>query len=243
MAERVGLSKSISLDLLNEVYEQFISDLSKAESKEKLDAIIGATIGSKDTIRKTRSILQSLWYGEDDWFRHEAALAARYMTHAGRLPVHWAMLMDCYPLFTDICVVLGQLFEIKDSVSSAQIKAAIYDKWGPRSTLEACLSKNLKSLRDMGALVCGDSRTYCAKVTYTVQDPKAAAILLAAVLRATGQRCITWESFITHPAIFPFAIDSVTQADIAPIPYLSMERMGTQVVLRIAQSASLPFTR
>ena len=37
MAERVALSKPISLDLLNEVYEEFISGLTKQESKEKLD--------------------------------------------------------------------------------------------------------------------------------------------------------------------------------------------------------------
>jgi hypothetical protein len=47
---------------------------------------------------------------------------------------------------------------------------------------------------------------------------------------------MTWESFITHPAIFPFTINNVTQADIAAIPYLSMERMGEQVVFRIMET-------
>lgn len=233
MAEIVALSKPISLDLLNEVYEEYIAGLSKQESKEKLDEIISQKISSKDNIRKTRTILQNLWYVDSDWFHEEAASVARYLTRVERLPVHWALLMNYYRLFTDMCTVLGQLFEIKDSVSAVQIKAEIYSKWGARSTLDASLSKTLKSLRDMEALTFGNSKTAYSKVTHTVSDPKIVAILFAAVMIATGQQYMTWESFISHPAIFPFAITDVTQADMAAIPYFVMERMGEQVVFRM----------
>jgi len=236
MPERVALSKPISLDLLNEVYEEFIYGLTKQESKEKLDEIISQKISSKDNIRKTRTIVQNLWYVDADWFHEEAALVARYLTRIERLPVHWALLMNCYPLFTDMCVVMGQLFEIKDSVSATQIKAAIYSKWGARNTLEDSLSKSLKSLRDMDALTYGDSRTSYAKITHIVSDPKVAALLFAAVMLATEQQYMTWENFITHPAIFPLTINNVTQADMAAIPYLTMERMGEHVVFRIKKS-------
>lgn len=233
MAERVALSKPISLDLLNEVYEEYISGLTKQESKEKLDEIISQKIASKDNIRKIRTIVQNLWYVDSDWFHEAASLAAQYLARIERLPVHWAMLMNCYPLFTDMCVVMGQLFEIKDSVSATQIKAAIYSKWGARNTLEASLSKNLKSLRDMDALTYGDNHASYAKVTHMVSDPKVIALLFAAVMHATKQQYMTWESFITHPTIFPFTINHVTQADMAAIPYLIMERMGEHVVFRI----------
>ncbi len=236
MAERVALSKPISLDLLNEVYEEYVAGLTKLESKEKLDKIISQKLSSKDNIRKTRTIVQNLWYVDKDWFHEEASLAARYLTRVERLPVHWALLMNCYPLFTDMCMVLGQLFELKDSVSATQIKTAIYSKWGARNTLEASLSKSLKSLRDMEALTYGDSRISYSKVTHMLSDPKVVALLFAAVMLATEQQYMTWENFIKHPAIFPFTIDKVTQADIAAIPYLVMARMGDHVVFRINEN-------
>jgi hypothetical protein len=69
-----------------------------------------------------------------------------------------------------MCVVMGQLFEIKGSVSATQIKVAIFSKWGARNTLEASLSKNLKSLGDMEALTYGDSHTSYAKVTHCIRS-------------------------------------------------------------------------
>lgn len=235
MSERVTLSKSIDLDLLNEVYEEYIAGFTKLESKAKLDEIIGQNISSKDNIRKIRTILQNLWFVEADWFHEEASSAARYLTRIERLPIHWAMLMTCYSIFTDLCVVLGHLFELKDAVSATQIKEEIYSKWGARTTLDASLSKNLKSLRDMDTLTRAEKYTSYAKVTHKVSDPKVAALLFAAVMLGTAQQYMTWESFITHPAIFPFVVSDVTQADMAVVPYLAMERMGDSVVFRIKQ--------
>ena len=58
MAERVAFSKPISLDLLNEAYEEFISGITKKESTAKLDDIIGQSITNKVNIKQTRIIVQ-----------------------------------------------------------------------------------------------------------------------------------------------------------------------------------------
>ena len=142
MAERVTLSKSIDLNLLNEVYEEYIAGFTKLESKAKLDEIIGQSISSKDNIRKKKNHFTKFMVRQADWFHEEASSAARYLTRIERLPIHWAMLMTYYPIFTDLCVVLGHLFELKDAVSATQIKIEIYSKWGARTTLDASLSKN-----------------------------------------------------------------------------------------------------
>ncbi|MGI6235047.1 MAG: hypothetical protein ACOYI6_07320 [Christensenellales bacterium] len=233
MGKSVIFTRSINLDLLNEVYEEYIAGLTKSESKFKLEDIIAQNIRDKDNIKKTRAILQNLWFADTDWLHNEAAEVARYLTRIERLPVHWAVLMVTYPIFTDLCIVLGQLFELKDAVSATQIKEEIFNKWGARSTLDSSLSRNLKSLRDMDAIKRAEKHTTYAKVTHKVLDHKVVAVLFAAVLLATKQQYMTWESFISHPAIFPFSICDVTQADMAAVTYLAMERMGEQVVFRV----------
>lgn len=233
MAERVAFSKSISLDLLNEAYEEFISGITKKESTAKLDEIIGQSITSKVNIKQTRIIVQNVWFNNIDWLHNEAVEIARYLSRVERLPVHWAIMLVRFSIFADLCAVLGYLFEYKDSVSAAQIKEEIYNKWGARTTLDASLSKNLKSMRDMGVLERADKYTSYAKITTAINDPKVVAILFAAVMLATEQQYMTWDRFISHPAIFPFAICNVTQADMASISYLTMERMGDNVVFRI----------
>jgi hypothetical protein len=236
MAERVAFSKPISLDLLNEAYEEYIAGISKKESTAKLDEIIGLSITNKVNIKQTRIIVQNVWFNNTDWLHDEAVNVARYLTMVERLPVHWSLMLVRFSIFTDLCSVLGHLFEIKDSVSAAQIKEEIYNKWGARTTLDASLSKNLKSLREIGALTRGEKYTSYVKVMHSVSDPKIVALLFAAVMLATEQQYMTWERFITHPAIFPFAINDVTQADMAAVPYLAMVRMGEQVVFRLKES-------
>ena len=236
MAERVAFSKSISLDLLNEAYEEFIAGITKKESTAKLDEMIGQSITNKVNIKQTRIIVQNVWFNNTDWLHDEAVEIARYLTRVERLPVHWALMLVRFSIFTDLCTVLGHLFELKDSVSATQIKEEVYNKWGARTTLDASLSKNLKSLRDMGVLTRAEKYTSYVKVTSKVSDPEVVAILFAAVMLTTEQQYMTWESFITHPTIFPFIINDVTQADMAAIPYLTMERMGEQVVFRIKEN-------
>lgn len=193
MAERVAFSKPISLDLLNEAYEEFISGITKKESTAKLDDIIGQSITNKVNIKQTRIIVQNVWFNNIDWLHDEAVEVARYQTRIERLPVHWALMLVRFSIFTDLCSVLGHLFELKDSVSATQIKEEIYNKWGARTTLDASLSKNIKTLREMEVLARAEKYTSYSKVMHKVSDPKVVALLFAGVMLATEQQYTTWQ--------------------------------------------------
>ena len=233
MAKIVAFSLPIDLNQLNEVYELYIAGVSREDARTRLDEQISQHLSSKDTIRKTRTILLNVWYDGESIIHDSAVEAARYLTRSERLSVHWAMMLMRFPIFKDLCIVLGNLYELKDCVSAAQIKKEVFNKWGARSTLETSLSKNLKTLRDVGAIKCADKSANYEKCVHSISDPNAVALLFASILLAQGQAYMTWERFISHPAIFPFSICNVTQADMAAVPYLAMERMGEQVVFRV----------
>lgn len=233
MASIVAFSLPIDLNQLNEVYELYISGVSREDARTRLDEQISQHLSSKDTIRKTRTILLNVWYGEKSSIHDSAVEVARFLTRSERLPVHWAMMMMRFPIFVDLSIILGNLYELKDCVSTTQIKKEVFNKWGARSTLETSLSKNLKTLRDIGVIKHTDKNAYYEKSVHNISDINVAALLFASVMLSTEQMYMTWESFISHPLIFPFTICNISQADMAAIPYLAMERMGEQVVFRV----------
>lgn len=135
---------------------------------------------------------------------------------------------------------LGDDKHVFQWISSAEELRYIYERDYRNSETQAVLIIPSTSIRIpfdiIGALTHAESRTSYAKVMHNVSDVKTVALLFAAVMLATKQQYMTWESFITHPAIFPFTINDVTQADMAAIPYLVMERMGEQIVFRIKEN-------
>ena len=64
----------------------------------------------------------------------------------------------------------------------------------------------------------------------------AVQLLCAAIIERSGKEYMTWEEFISHPALFPFRIENVTQADMASCEHLCLERMGDDVVIRLLQN-------
>ena len=56
------------------------------------------------------------------------------------------------------------------------------------------------------------------------------------LIERSGKEYMTWEEFISHPVLFPFRIENVTQADMASCEHLCLERMGDDIVIRLLQN-------
>ncbi len=237
MAERVALITSINNEMMNESFELFIAGVSKEDARERLENSISLIYSAKENIKKTRIVVQNIWYDTTKPLHNEAVDAAKQLSRAERLPIHWALLLMQYKIFFDLSETLGRFFEIRDVVKASQIKEEMGEKWGARNSVLCAVTRTLKSLCDMGVLEKVGSSSY-TKNRITVSDPRVVALLFAAVMIAADRQYMTWEAFIAHSAIFPFSICDVTQADMAAVPYLVMERMGEQVVFRVISSLS-----
>lgn len=232
MTERVALITSINNEMMNESFELFIAGVSEEDAKERLEDSISRIYTAKENVLKTRRVVQNIWYDTTKPLHNEAVDAAKDLSQAERLPIHWALLMTQYKIFFDLCETLGNFFEIRDVVKATQIKDAIGEKWGARNSVLCAITRTFKSLCDMDALKKVGHSSY-SKKCIMVSDPKTVAVLFAAIIIANERQYMTWEAFITHPAIFPFTIINITQADMAAVPYLTMERMGEQIVFRL----------
>ena len=197
-----------------------------------MNELIGTHISNAVNIKNTRIILLNTWYRNDPVIQEECITICRRIAKADRLSLHWALLLLAYPVFFDLTSIIGSIAGYSDEINATQIKARIYDKWGARSTLEHSLTKNLQSLKDMDILIPINRAGKYSIKRHTISDPQSVCAICAAILAHSPDGYMTWEAITNHPALFPFVIEHVTQADVAACKYLTLERMGDQVVIR-----------
>ena len=120
----VGLSRNLKLQWLNKVVELVSEGLTEQEIKDQLNEYLSFEIESPTNIRKTREILMNIWVYENDYsgkIRCSALeLIRSYPEYS--TPIHWCMMLATYPVFTDMCKLIGKMAEFQDEITLAQLK-------------------------------------------------------------------------------------------------------------------------
>lgn len=154
MAKMVGYACSIRLPWLNKAVQMLEENLPEAEYKEKMNEYLSFEIDSPTRLRKTREILMNVWYypsEELDNTREEAVvLLNKYPEYTA--PIQYCMLCLAYPVFADVCKIMGKLFEFQEEVTNPALKQKLYDDWGERGTLEATTRRITLTLKEMDIL-------------------------------------------------------------------------------------------
>lgn len=154
MAKMVGYACSIRLPWLNKAVQMLEESLPEAEYKEKMNEYLSFEIDSPTRLRKTREILMNVWYypsEELDATRAEArTLLDKYPEQSAA--IQYCMLCLTYPVFADVCKIMGKLFEFQEEVTNPALKQKLYDDWGERGTLEATTRRITLTLKEMDIL-------------------------------------------------------------------------------------------
>jgi len=97
------------------------------------------------------------------------------------------------------------------------------------------LSKNIKTLKELGAIVAGDHPGYYVLKKHAITDLHIVGLLLYSILHSVDQRYITWSNFASHPAMFPFSFVGMDESDMATLDYISLDRFNSQTVLSLVE--------
>lgn len=235
MAEMVGLARNINIDWLNAVAECRLCGDTRQEAAEKLNALIGLTINAKDNVRKIRTILLRIWYDADEVAWNVAEQKYRTCGTDAQLVIHWVMMLMQYPVFVDLCNVIGHMFEMRDEISTALIREKMYERWGERNTLLHSLAKNLQTLKDIDALIPTDKVGLWQNKKHTIRDEEITGLLLYSLLKVQDKKYVSWEGFVNSPLLYPFTIVDIDESDMVPLSFLDASRFDGTTVFSIAE--------
>lgn len=156
MAKMVGLSRNLKPQWLNKTVELVLTGLDEKEIKDQLNEYLSFEIESPTNLRKTREILMNIWVYDNDYSGslREAGLELIKQDTDNMLPVNWCMMMAAYPVFVDMCKLIGKISEFEETVTLAQIKQKLFDEWGERTTLYHSIDKLVATLKALDVLEC-----------------------------------------------------------------------------------------
>lgn len=162
MAKMVGLSRNINCTWLNKTVELINEGLKPEEIKEQLNEYLSFEISSPTNLRKTREILLTIWVADGELTSklREMALELFNKYPEYRLEIHWCMMLAAYPVFGDMCKLIGKISEFQDEIVLGQIKQKLFDEWGERTTLYHSIDKLVATLKSFEVLLCNKPGKY-----------------------------------------------------------------------------------
>ena len=205
MAKMVGLSRNLKLPWLNEVVRLYEEGLDEDQIKEQLNDYLGYEISSPTNIRKTREILMNIWVYKNDYtdvLRKEALRLIRRDSDYS-LPVHWCMMLAAYPVFQDMCRLIGKIGEFEEAITTKQIKQKLFDEWGERSTLYHSSDKLIATLKAMDVLESEKVGVYSIK-KHTLSKPEIVNFLLYAMMKIDDAGYYSLLNMENSMYLFPF---------------------------------------
>lgn len=233
MAKMVGMSRSIKLEWLNKTVELLLEEKDDAQIKMDLNDYLSYEISSPTVLRKTREILMTIWVKTPDELKvvKQQALNAYKNPSDNKMAIHWCMMLLMYPIFSDVCGLIGKLSNIQDTFTTAWLKEKLYEMWGERTTLLHSIDKILQTLKLIGAIENQKAGVYHIR-KYAVSDTKTVEVLLLAILGLKEKGYYDVSELHNIPQMFPFEF-FVSHEWLHNSKLFSLNNFGGRIVLTV----------
>lgn len=205
MAKMVGLSRNIKLPWLKYTVDLVSEGLSDAEIKEKINEYLSFEIKSPTNLRKTREILMNIWVYPNDCssqLRNEAVELIESVPEYA-VCINWCMMLAAYPVFMDLCKLIGKMSEFQDEITLSQLKAKLFDEWGERSTLYHSIDKLVATLKEFGVLTCEKPGKYHIK-QLRVKDKQTCLFMIYVMMNIDDGGYYSFQELNDSVYLFPF---------------------------------------
>jgi len=233
MAKVIGMSRAVKLEWLNKTVELVLEGKNEEQIKDELNEYLAFEIKSSTNIRKTREILMNIWVNTSDELSilKKLALEAYKDENSNKLALHWCMMLTAYPVFSDVCALIGKLTNIQDTFTTAWLKEKLFEMWGERTTLFHSSDKILQTLKQVGAIENEKVGIYRIK-KYPVTDVKTVQILLLSILHLREKAYYEIAELPLVPQTFPFEY-TISYEWLHDSELFALSNFGGKVVLTV----------
>ena len=118
-------------------------------------------------------------------------------------PVQYLMLCLTYPVFKDVCKIMGKLFEFQDDITNPALKQKLYDAWGERGTLETTTRRITLTLKEMDILR-NETKTRYLLHKLPITNDKVLDFVIAQGMRLDGSSYYSYTELEHLNILFPF---------------------------------------
>lgn len=204
MAKMVGLSRPIKLEWLNKTVELIKQGKTESEIRYDLNEYLLFEITSPTNLRKTREILLSIWVKTPEQLRKVRSLALEIYDNenVNRLVIHWCMILLTYPVFSDVCSLIGKLTDIQETFTTAWLKQKLFDIWGERVTVLHSIDKILQTLKYIGAIENQKKGEYRI-LSVDVNDKSAKSLIVLTIIALKSKAYYEISELSQVPQMFP----------------------------------------
>jgi len=231
MSKMVGLARSLKIEWLNKTVDLVLEGRTAETIKEELNQYLSFEINSPTSLRKTRESLMNIWVtpSENSLDIRTLALSHYSTLTSDKLPLHWCMLALNYPIFVDMCSLIGKIATIEESFTTAWVRKKLYESWGERSTLDVPIKNILKSLVGFGTLEKVKIGAYKIKVRQ-VLDEKTTRLIILTLLSLGKKAYYEIQELSGISLFFPFDYN-VTHEWLYNAPEINISNFGGKTVI------------
>lgn len=208
MAKVIGMNRAVKLEWLNKAAELVRQGLDDKTIRADLQEYLSYEIDSAVNLKNTRTILLQTWvYTPTEHLEiRKKALALVEKGGIDALVGHWSMLIITYPVFADVCSLIGKLSNIQETFTTAWLQQKLFEIWGERGTLVHSVSRTLQTLRYLGVVESVKTSVFKIK-KQELASQKAIEVLLTAILLLKEKAYYEISELSCLPKLFPFAFD------------------------------------
>lgn len=213
----VGFDRFIALPWAEFALEMAVHSIEdKPEQVKKLKGYLSVFMKGADATRKTANVLTRLWldtYPSLAYQREQALRLYQETAPSAHLVLHWGMSLAVFPLFRDVALQIGKLFQLQGSFSRQEIHTRLLEKYSNISTLPRSIDRIIQTMADWKTIVKQSGGTFTSQ-SVAIESPKLQQWLIALVLQATPGHRVLLNDIYRLPEIFPFTLTNGEQFQI-----------------------------